>query len=178
MPSRKKAKGQARKAAKVKTEAAEKAKEVEESFRALEQAQIQRLQISNQYSVLPLLRICMHGFDPFPNDTVCNKFIRTFVHEYYKWLCKMYKAGRKVERAVIVCLLQIRESTKDEYFEVWNSSAKLKQVISYFLHSGTMLILDEKVTCARDCAVIARFFEQWLKVKVHKYQSCIDWLKV
>jgi hypothetical protein len=57
MPSRKKAKGQARKAAKVKREEAllsEKARKDEELFREFEQSQIQRLQINNQSSVLPL----------------------------------------------------------------------------------------------------------------------------
>jgi hypothetical protein len=81
MPSRKKAKGRARKAAKVKTEAAVKAMQYEESIRECEQAQIQRLQFRNQNSVPT---ICMHGFDPFPDDHVCIKFIRAFVHEFYK----------------------------------------------------------------------------------------------
>src|SRR6056300_1080592 len=73
MPSRKKAKGQARKAAKAKKEEkllAEKAKKVEEQFRGFEQSQVQRLQINNQNSVLPIY--CMHGFDPFPDDHVCS----------------------------------------------------------------------------------------------------------
>ena len=120
---------------------------------------------------------CLHGFDPFPNDDICSKFIFAFVHEYYKCLHNTYKAGRKDEMAVIVCLLQMRESTQDEYSEVWNSADKIKQVISYFLHNGTMSVLDLDES-ARHSAVFARFFEQWLKVKIHKSQACIDWPKV
>ncbi len=179
MPSRKKAKGQARKAAKVKKEEeellAEKAREEEELYRELEQSQIQRLQISDQKSVLPL---CLHGFNPFSNDDICIKFIRSFVHKFYELLCKLYNAGMKVEIMVTVCLLQTGKSTQDEYSEVWNSSAKIKQVIKYFLYSGTMDILDENNHPARHSAILARFFEQRLKVKVHKSHPYIDWLKV
>src|SRR5210317_1525338 len=70
-----------RKAAKVKNKAAEKARQFEEYTRICVQEQIQRLQIRNQNSVPT---ICMHGFDPFPNDHVCIKFISAFVREFYK----------------------------------------------------------------------------------------------
>ncbi len=184
MPSRKKAKGQARKAAKAKKEEkllAEKARKVEEQFRGFEQSQVQRLQINNQNSVPTIY--CMHGFDPFPDDHVCSKFIRAFVHQFYKWFRKIYKAGmqaerKKIERKSIGSLLGALDATQDEYSEVWNSAAKMKQVISYFLHSGTVHVLDGEKENSRHSAVIARFFEQLLKVKVHKSQSCIDWPKV
>jgi hypothetical protein len=178
MPSRKKTKGQARKAARVKREEAllaEKVRKDEELFRGFQQVQIQRLQINNQSSVLPL---CMHGFDPFPDDHVCSKFIRAFVHEFYKRARKVYTAGKQDERAVIECLLDARDSTQDEHSEVWNDAAKMKQVISYFLHSGTMSILDELFGNAITSALFARFFEQWLKARVHKSQACINWPKV
>ena len=166
-----------RKAAKVKkNEAAEKARKIEENFHALEQSQIQRLKNSNQSSVLAT---CMHGFDPFPDDHICIKFIRAFVHQFYKWFRKIYEAGTNAERVVIQCLLHTSETTQDEYSEVWNDAAKVKQVISYFLHNGTMLILaDEKDVNALHSALFARFFEEWLKVKVHKSQACINWLKL
>ena len=175
MPSRKKAKGQARKAAKARNEAAEKARKLEEAYREFEQMQIKRLQVDDQRSVLP---ICMHGFDPFPDDDICIKFIRAFVREFYKWLRKMYEAGRKDERGLMISLSKARDSTKDEYSEVWNSSAKMRQVIKYFFHNGTMLILDGDDIDARHSALFARFFEEWLKVEVHKSQSFIDWPKV
>ena len=97
MPSRKKAEGQARKAAKVKKEEAlqvEKAREVEEVFRELEQTQIQRLQISNEQAT------CTHGFDPFPDDHVCSKFIRAFVREFYKRMRK-YPSLRQAEKIAL-----------------------------------------------------------------------------
>ena len=177
MPSRKKAKGQARKAAKVKKEEellAEKVKKDEEFVREFVRVQIQRLQVNNQRSVPT---ICMHGFDPFPNNHVCSKFIRAFSREYYKCLHNIYTDGLEDERVFIECLLKARESTQDEYSEVWNSADKIKQVISYFLYNGTMLILDGDDNYF-DSAMFARFFEQWLKVKVQQSQACIDWPKV
>jgi hypothetical protein len=65
----------------------------------------------------------------------------------------------------------------NDWVSVWNNGDKMKQVISYFLYNGTMLILDEEVGCFNS-ALFARFFEQWLKVKIHKSQACIDWPKV
>ena len=175
MPSRKKAKGQARKAAKAKNEAAEKARQFGEMFCLLVQEQTQRLQVQG---IIPSPAICMHGFDPFPDDHVCIKFIRTFVHEYYKCLHNIYTDGLEDERVFIECLMGARESTKIEYSEVWNSSDKMKQVISYFLYNGTMNILDEDDDSFNSAIIFARFFEEWLKVKVHKSQACIDWPKV
>jgi hypothetical protein len=128
MPSRKKAKGQARKAAKVKKEEellADKARQLEEKFHRVEQSQIQRLQINNAQSPVPTT--CLHGFDPFPNNHICSKFIRAFVHEYYKCLHNIYTDGCEDERAVIACLLEARESTQNEYSDVWNSADKMKQ---------------------------------------------------
>ena len=123
MPSRKKAKGQARKAVKAKNEAAEWARQLEERYRRIEQSQIQRLQNSNaERSVFS----CMHGFDTFPNDDICIKFIEAFVREFYKCLYKCYKDDSVDQDAVVGALLKARESTKDEYVEVWNSSAKMK----------------------------------------------------
>ena len=177
MPSRKKAKGQARKAAKVKKEEellAEKVKKDEEFVREFVRVQIQRLQVNNQRSVPT---ICMHGFDPFPNDHVCSKFINTFVSEFYNCYIKSCSI-KMIDRPAIEALLQIRESTKIEYSEVWNSADKMKQVISYFLYNGTMNILDEDDDSFNSAIIFARFFEEWLKVKVHKSQACIDWPKV
>ena len=177
MPSRKRAQGQSKKAAKAKNEAARKAREAEESFREVEQSQIQRLQKNKARSSM-----CLHGFDPFPDDDICIKFIRAFLHEFYTCCCEKYKDESQAERAIIECLLEAREVTKDEYSEIWNSDAKMKQVISYFLYNGTMHILDGEDSCATNSvlnsALIARFYDQWLKVNVHKSQACIDWPKV
>jgi hypothetical protein len=60
------------------------------------------------------------------------------VHKYYKRFYKCYKDGMVDHNAVIGALLKAWESTKDEYAEVWNEAAKMKQVISYFLYNGTM----------------------------------------
>ncbi len=181
MPSRKKAKGKARKAAQAeKNEAAEKFRELEQKFRLLEQSQIQRLQISNQSST-----ICMHGYeyDPFPNDDICSgalciKFIRGFVREFYK----SYRMNISNDewRGVLGALLEARDVTT-EYSEVWYDADKIKQVISYFLHNGTMHILEGKKdgsSYATHSALFARFFEQWLAWKVHKSQHCINLPKV
>ena len=181
MPSRKKAKGQARKAAKVKKEEAviaETEKAREDLFRKFEQVQIRGLQINNHSSVPTT---CMHGFDTFPDDHVCSKFIRAFVHEFYKCFVKIYKAGteKNAERRIIESLFEAREVTKDEYSDVWNSSAdKMKMVVTYFLHTGAIHILASTDGYARHSAFFARFFEEWLKVKIHKSRACIDWPKV
>ena len=181
MPSRKKAKGKARKAAQAKKEEellAEKARELANSFRLLEQSQIQRLQLQVDNAHRSVLPICMHGFDPFPNGDICTKLTHAFVHQFHKWYRKIYKAGKNAERELIECLLEARESTQDEYSVVWNDAAKMKQVISYFLHNGAVLVLDGDEENSRHSALFARFFEQWLSCKLYKSQAYIDWPKV
>jgi hypothetical protein len=185
MPSRKKAKGQARKAAKVKNEeVAEKARKVkiieeeEELFRVLEEAQIYRLQNSNEQSSVPPL--CVHGFNHFPDDHVCVKFIRRFVRVFYKCIREYCSVKTDVERAVIESYLSSRDSTQHEYSEVWNNADNMKQVIKYFLYNGTVNILanGNGNLCGLHSASFARFFEQWLKVKVQRSQPSINWPKV
>src|SRR5210317_1246715 len=158
MPSRKKAKGQARKAAKAINEAVETMRQMGEVFRDLEQSQIQRLQNSNAQSSV----LCMHGFDPFPNDDVCIKFIRAFIHEFYKCYIKSMCEVHMIERPASKALSKARDAKKDEYSEVWNTAAKMKHVISYFLHNGPMLILADAGEYARHSAILGRFFEEWL----------------
>ena len=183
MPSRKKAKGQARKAAKVlakvKNEAAERERERKAEVEATIRTQIQRLQINNAQSSVPTT--CMHGFDPFPNDHVCIKFVCAFLSDFYTcfFLYDVQKTtSHLLGQGLMISLTAAMCSTQAEYSEVWNDADKINQVISYFLYNGTMHILDGEDIHANHSALFARFYEQWLKVEVHKSQACIDWLKV
>ena len=176
--SRKKAKGKARKAAQAeKNEAAEKAMEVAKSFRLLEQSQILRLRINNLSSMMPT---CLHGFDPFrfPDDEICIKFIRSFVREFYKCIfAEQYIS--KGQWGLVAALLEARDATNE--YSVWYDADRIKQVISYFLHNGTMHILGGKEdgsSYATHSALFARFFEQWLAWEVHKSQHCMNLPKV
>ena len=127
MPSRKKAKGQARKAAKVKKEEellAVKARKDEQLFREFEQSQIHRLQISNNQSSVPCMPLCMHGFDPFPDDHVCIEFIRAFAREFYKCFYDFVKnvhanTSHLLASGLMISLSTAISSTQDEYSEVW-----------------------------------------------------------
>ena len=78
MPSRKKAKGQARKAAKEQAAIEAAKKEREDRIKLIEQSQLQRLQISNTADAS---LVCMHGYVPFPKGDSCIDFINAFVHE-------------------------------------------------------------------------------------------------
>jgi hypothetical protein len=171
--SRKKAKGKARKAAQAQAEK-EKARE---SIRLLQQSQIQRLQISNQSSTPTT---CRHGYeyDPFrfPDDEICIEFIRSFVREFYKCMLTQRRMS-KGEWGVIEAILEARDVTS-EYNDVWYNADKINWVISYFLHNGVVLVLEDKGGYARHSALFARFFEQWLAWEVHKSQHCINIPKV
>ena len=177
MPSRKKAKGKARKAAQAEKNEAEKAKELERSIRLLARPQIQRLQISNQRSTPTA---CNHGYeyDPsrFPDDEICIEFIRSFVREFYKCMLTEPYISRG-EWGVIEALLEARDVT-NKYNDVWYNVDKIEWVISYFLHNGAVLVLDGDEENARHSALIARFFEQWLAWEVDKSQYCINLPKV
>ena len=150
MPSRKKAKGKARKAAK---EA--KAKE-EESQAAVEmaanqgqeeliEAQLQRLIID---AVSP--KRCRHGC-PSPSLSADEKkMFKDFINAY---IDVFFSTNKDVGQGLATAY----EATKDEYPDVYDS--KLETVVSLLLARGTQCILDGENSQACTYAFLASHFE-------------------
>ena len=164
MPSRKKAKGKARKAAK---EAKAKEEESRAEGMAANQrqegsleAQLRQLKIS-----APSSSMCRHGCPPLSagEEKICCEFINAFIATAFS-------------RAIVEEGFSIaHQATEETYADVYSS--KLDAVISKFLLTGTQLILDgERI--ARLCAAFAFYFEEWIAVNLRKTKVDINWTKV
>ena len=168
MPSRKKAKGKARKAAK---EAKANAKE-EESQAVVAvavanqqrngsiEAQMHRLVINDA-----MHQKCRHGLVPLSagEEKICLKFIDAFIDVFISQ--KNVVEGFKTAITTT--------ATNVEYHDVYVS--KLDTVISILLYKGTQCILDGDNLYARLYACIAFFYEDFMAVKVRQTQAAPSW---
>ena len=168
MPSRKKAKGKARKAAK-------EAKAKEEESRAVGEvagsqrregsleAQLHQLVISD---VAP--RRCEHGLVQLSagEEKICLEFINAYL--------TAFSSQENVEVAIAVAF----HATKDKYFDVYMSSSKLDTVVSMLLASGTQSILDERNDIAQRYAMLAANFDEMNAVGLRKTRATLNTAKV
>ena len=177
MPSRKKAKGKARKAAK---EAKAKAKQ-EDSRRVEDvaanerqegslEAQLHRLVISE---VAP--HKCEHGLIHLSagDQKICLEFIEAFLAAYSR-----ANVGEAIIAAACATSGGFRtahQATIDEYAEVYVS--KLDTVISMLLAKGTQRIIEERNHNAQLFAALVCYFEDFIAVCLRKSQALFSWAK-
>ena len=164
MPSRKKAKGKARKAAK-------EAKAKEESEAVMEvaanqrqegslEAHLQRLVISNT-----MTQECWHG--SVPRSAGEAKICRDFINAFFA----VFRSEVLSEDNVAKALLAAEEATEVKYADVYSS--KLDTVVSMLLYCGTQRILDGDNGQAKWYASLANYFEEWIAVEVRKTQATL-----
>jgi len=175
---RKRNQGKARKAAKAK--AREEAEENggnnnNQTSDGPEQVLMQRLQSGNNVPSSPFSPTinCNHGFKQIDTLTVfCLNFVKAFSNRFYDAAAK--GAGANVSN----CLLEATKATKDEFAEVWYDSTKMEITISLLLRIGTQYVLEDKHNYAGDCAIFARFLEQYAEVRFKQTQALINWSKI
>ena len=169
MPSRKKAKGKARKAAKK-----AKAKAKEEESRAVGEVaanqrqegsleeQMQRLRIS----ALPGL--CRHGCPPSltNEEKICREFIKTFI----------IMTAELTHLNVVEAFVTATDATAEEYVDVYSS--KLNTVISILLARGTHFILGERNDIARLYASLACYLGEFIAAGLKKTKASPNFSKV
>ena len=164
MPSRKKAKGKARKAAKEAKAKEGESRTVGEVAANQRQegsleAQLQRLVISD---IAP--QKCKHGLVQLSvgEEKICLEFIDAFI-------TALFSRGNEG-------FFTAYEATKVEYDDVYAS--KLDSVISLLLANGTQSILKGDKRIARLHASMAYYFEDYIAVGLRKSQAIISWAKV
>jgi hypothetical protein len=151
MPSSKKARARARKAAKEAKAAVEEEDEEYETLANYDgslEAQMQQLTIDN------LLRdnaaLCRHGLELEPHEMRRYKeFVGVFIECYHDKSKLFYNNGSK-------SLLLAVEATKEK-FDIWNDATKLKNIVSYCVALGTQLLLHGGDEAASGLMVYARF---------------------
>jgi hypothetical protein len=162
MPSRKKAKGKARKAAK-------EAKAKQEESRAAGEvaANQQHVQEESVEDMMERLRIsatspklCRHGCPPLSDGE--EKIFGDFVNAYLAALSLQGNAGLQAFSAA-------HRAPMEEYPDV--HSSKLDTVISMLLATGTQRILDEHNDIAQRYAMLACYFEDYMAVFLHKTRA-------
>ncbi len=95
---------------------------------------------------------CKHGFDPISSREISLQFAVAFRESFYK-------ANTGDDRPLLDCLEIAEDATLDDYTEVWNDSANMKNVFSLFLFNGTQHIRNGDYVLARTSATFARYFE-------------------
>ena len=163
MPSRKKAKGKARKAAKEAKAKEEESRAVGEVAVGQQHAQeesvedmMQRLIISPPSSTT----MCRHGYPPLSTDE--EEIFGDFINAYLAALSLQGNAGQQAFSAA-------HRATMEEYPDVYAS--KLDIVVSMLLASGTQRILDEHNDIAQRYAMLACYFEDYMAVFLHKTRA-------
>ena len=157
MPSRKKAKGKARKAAKEAREAKE-----EESDAVVTANQRQERSLAMQMQQLRINAltptVCSHGCPSLSSDEekICVDFIHAYIDTFIS------------QDNVAEAFITAREVTEEKYPSMYSS--KMEVLISILLSRGTQMILDGGVDnlTARLNAMLAFYFEDYLAVEVHK----------
>mmetsp|Transcript_27764 Transcript_27764/g.41797 ORF Transcript_27764/g.41797 Transcript_27764/m.41797 type:complete len:297 (+) Transcript_27764:51-941(+) len=182
MPSRKKARGKARKAAK--------AKKDEDSVVAVATAQADR---NSQHPLdqfpnllqLPLEidlsmqryhdgECCFHGYIPPAEEDLCHQFICDFVSKFNSTMqyCAEIDLGLpgidtavygNVPRSLFMAFYD-EEKKYGNY--LWKDSKNIKLLIAHFLARGTQAILNGNINGARACAAVACRFDDLLAVNV------------
>eukprot|EP00984_Skeletonema_dohrnii_P025155 scaffold14271_cov152-Skeletonema_dohrnii-CCMP3373.AAC.2 len=174
MVSRKKAKGKARKAVKAKKEE----EEEEEDSSAAAAQQRQREQDGALEAQLQMQRLiidslpppCKHGFDPFPDGHICDRFIHLFSSTFVD-ACT--SSGNR-----IIAIVEAMAAMEDKYPEVLYDSSKMKEILSYFSSVGTQQILNEDEYAARTTAAVIVMIDEFIAVKVNKTKAGVHTQKL
>ena len=110
---------------------------------------------------------CFHGFDPLPENHVCVAFIYSFCNEFNVCLEGNQKMTHIFEH--------IYEATKTKYAEVWNDSDMIQWVASHFIMKGAIGILEGNHNAVRRGAMCSSFLEQWATIVVHAKEAPPSW---
>ena len=194
MPSKKKARGKARRAAK-----SRKAKEDDGAVNDIN-SEMQRLQINNNNSknkddddedalleaAINLAaaekeeleaaakndeednsKKCYHGYVLFPRNHVCIAFIESFVDVYGACCRSNLSVGDVFEH--------IYEATKTKHAEVWNDPDKVQRAASHFIKNGVDMILEGNYHAAARGAASVSFFEQWAAEVIRQNETQANW---
>jgi hypothetical protein len=175
MPSRKKARGRARRAAKE----AKAAEEVDNTAVVADgsiEAQMQRLAINNSLRESDAVQVqkCRHGFELEGNEErLCVEFVKVFSDA----VIANKLAG---DNGIRNGLLSGSAATEEKFgASVINDATKLKGVISCLVAHSVQNILDGDGTPNRlETASLACYFEQYIEVMIEETQTLFNMSRI
>ena len=176
---RKRNQGKARKAAakaKARQEEEERGRRAEDDRQRLERElaeQLQQLPFISEAQVEiqkspPSDLQCTHGAVLPSSNDISFQFALEF-EAAYNQACHR---GDSIEE----CLSYAKNSTMDEFADVWKDSAKLEMAMSFYLCDGTQQYLEGNHD--RGHAVLARYLEQYIAVVLKQTQALVNWPKI
>eukprot|EP00984_Skeletonema_dohrnii_P011219 scaffold4462_cov119-Skeletonema_dohrnii-CCMP3373.AAC.2 len=128
---------------------------------------------------------CWHGSIE-SIDVMCIEFVIAFREAFYSSAKDKESGG--IDGDISDLLVDAGNATLDEFAAVWNDSSKMEMAMSYFLYYGTQNILEgtnnleDILELSRDdtrhCAIFARYFEQYIAVKLDQTQAIMHWPKL
>ncbi len=175
MPSRKKAKGKARKAAKEAKAAAVAARAEEKESQAVVNVAVNQRQVREKMLLRRLVinsvspQNCRHGLVHLSSGE--EKFCLEFINAYLAIFVPFIARGDMME-----AFTTAHHATWDEYPSMYSS--KLDIVVSMLLSRGTQCILDGDNLSPQLYASIACYFDEWMAVDVHKTKATRCWTKI
>ena len=172
MPSRKKVKGKARKAAK---EAKAKKEEENQDRAVVEVADNQRQEESLEAQLKLLIindpkQLCWHVRPLLSPEE--GKACEEFISAYLEALFPLIDQGNSMGRA----FFEATKATVQKYADVFSS--KLGTVISFLLSTGTDMLRNGQKECAQIYASIACYFGDSMAVNVLKTKANFGWAKI
>ena len=75
-------------------------------------------------------------------------------------------------------LIEAKNVTMDEFEGVWKDFTNMEIVMSYYLCHGTESILEGNDSYAHECAMYARYMEQWTAIYLDMTHAIMNWSKV
>ncbi len=171
MPSRKKAKGQARRAAKAEAEAAAKKNEAKEgqavAINQQEDASLVALLNRLGINVANTPEQCKHGYPPMsPRD---EKILQDFMNAFNA----VYSSQ---DNNMVDDFVAAYQATKDEYSDVYYNQMHI--VVPRLVSIGAQHIIEGNNHDARVYSVVVCFFEEWTAVNVRKTKATFSWTKM
>ncbi len=171
MPSRKKAKGKARKAAKEAKAKEGESRTVAEAAVNQRQVQEEKLEERMERVIIndPFPTMCRHGCPPLSAGD--QNIFKDFINEFMIIGAETLSLVNLAEAIVTVT-----KTTAEKFAEVYAS--KLDTLISMVLASGTQRVLDGNNKIAQLFACIAGYLEEWIAVGLHKTRAVPNLTKV
>jgi hypothetical protein len=162
MVSRKRSKGQARRAKAIEKEKAHRMREYLKVMKG--PREMARLVPSLQGHVMWSNCSCRHGLALLTDLRLEEEIVKKFTNEFNTFLENYTGTPLNWANIVQMAYRRAAQVTFNAYDIMWEDD----RIVSFLLTCGTQHLLDGNMSSARDCAFIACSYQQFYRVFIHK----------